>query len=343
MTDVVGQRLTDNLMSMTKIRRVGGTLNGLAGTGGYTFHNVPAGIQWGVTVPLPPSASYVNRIMSQTGPLTPSLYLPVALFELKDVPKMLWHAGNLLHKIQNEAGKGLDPISEGAAATLAYQFGWDPLIGDIKKMLAFATRVAKRQKMLKGAHSANGIKRRVTLATDSVTASGYYPVWSTFGSTIVPRYNTYSSVKQWATMRWKVRAQTDVGKPPDFVSAFRIDNGLTAGEIPIEVWKAMPWSWAIDWFADISNLLQASYNSIYYIPSPICVMTHHESRTFWDAAQNGGLSFTGGFAFYETKSREVFAPVPSASLKLPFLDGFKLSIIGSMTVLSIKGRATKRI
>lgn len=340
--DVVGNRKGDNPLSITKDTIEGGGFRDQYGQS-YIF-NMP-GLRHGVVNNEPDFSTYNNRIISQTGPLTPKLYLPVSVFELRDIPAMLKHAGDLLHKLTHlhrvPTGKlKLDPLAEGASATLAYQFGWAPLIQDIGRLCDFADVVRKRQYTLLRAHSSRGVKRKITLLDDSPeSVPGGKSLISTYSGLVYSRFTVLNTHKRWATIRWTVRDQSQIGKVPTFNEAFRISYGLNKGYIPIEIWKALPWSWAIDWFADISNVLQANHNMIYYKPSNMCRMSHYKTTYTWEPAKSkdGKVVFDGGKVISESKQRSVVAyPSPSLSLKLPFLDSFKLSILGSMSILRIK-------
>jgi hypothetical protein len=109
-------------------------------------------------------ASLVNRVLATTGPLTPRVNLPLALFELKDVPQMLRHAGNLLHGLRSPSR--LNKVKEAAAANLAYKFGWAPIIDDLGKLFDFSAAVRRKQRELKQANSSNGLRRRINLYAD---------------------------------------------------------------------------------------------------------------------------------------------------------------------------------
>jgi hypothetical protein len=261
----------------------------------------------------------------------------VFIYELKDIPDMLKHAGDLLHKIAVRP-RGLNPIKEGAAATLAYQFGWAPLMQDLRKMVDFADVVKKRQHILKTAHTKRGVRRRVNLDTVDSNTVTTETIMSTYGITIDARRIEHSKVKRWATLRWTVRDQSQIGYEPTFTDAFRTALGLNAGHVPIEIWKALPWSWAIDWFADISNILQANYNMIYYKPSNVCYMISQDR--YYTIVPTGIWApyCSIGYAELHSRFRSVNAPNTSISLRLPFLDSFKLSIVGSMAVLGLTGR-----
>lgn len=288
---------------------------------------------------VPDISSYLNRLLATTGPLTPRINLPLFVYELKDIPMMLRHAGDLLHKIKRPSG--LDPAKEAAAATLAYQFGWAPLVGDLKKLLSFGDAVAKQQRILKGAHSERGIRRRVSFGEEKYATNGIDPVWSVYGLFLTPEFNSELGCKTWGVVRWKVRDSTQVGKYPSWNTSMRTALGFNAGMIPISVWKAIPWTWLIDWFADISNVLTARYNMIYYRPYRACIMRTSWNTRRYRAVPTGpnptDICSEGTIESVFKERYPVNSPSPSVNLKLPFLDSFKLSILGSLTILRISG------
>lgn len=300
-------------------------------------------------ISLPPGNVPANAVLRAlaNGPLTPKVNLPLAIIEMKDIPKMLRHAGDLLHNIRRPSN--LSPDKEAAAATLAYQFGWKPLIEDILKMINFADAVKKKQNILERAHSTKGVRLRTHFGEDQTTSGGSYPVWSQGSLHIRQNYKDFKSSKSWATVRWTVKDKSQIGRIPSYQDGFRNALGLNRGMIPITVWKALPWTWAIDWFADISNHLQKSYNLVYYNPSKVCIMSHTKTTRVWepyisdkyphphDGSKPGEV--LESVSFRERKSRTIHNP-SSASLRLalPFLDGFKLSILGSLSILAIRNR-----
>jgi len=281
----------------------------------------------------------VNRVLATTGPLTPNVNLPLFLFELKDVPRMLRHAGDLLHKIRRPSG--LDPIKEAAAANLAYKFGWAPIIQDLGKLLDFSEAAKKQQKRIKGAYSSKGIRRRITLEENQVANYGSKLVWSVYGLLLRVDYIGNVSYKTWATVRWTVRDPSKYGYEPSFNEALKTSLGLNAGQIPITVWKAMPWSWMIDWFTDISNVLQANYNSIYFKPSRLSIMRHTidmiEHKPIMGFHGDPANMLTAGTLKQEFKHRYANnAPTTNVTLRVPFMDSYKLSVLGSLAILRSK-------
>lgn len=292
---------------------------------------------------LPPTkidSSMWNRLYASTGPLTPKVNLPLFIFELKDIPMMLKHAGDLLHKIKTPSRLSLD--KEAAAATLAYQFGWAPLIQDLRKLINFSELVHKRQLELKSANSSKGLKRNMTFFDDTTSKTESQLLTSFFGVVTADVVVT-TQHKVWATCRWKLRSGQQFGREPSYKEAFKSALGFSAGQIPITVWKALPWSWMIDWFTDTSNILQASYNMIYYTPTQACIMEYRSVRETWPEASLNSSTMSGrvtaGGRFYESKNRSVqLIPSVKPVLRVPFLDTFKLSILGSLAILRFHRR-----
>lgn len=287
------------------------------------------------------SASDTNRVLAQSGPLTPRVHLPLFVYEMKDIPMMLRHAGNLLHGLRRPSG--LSPDKEAAAATLAYQFGWAPLMQDLGRMLDFADQTRKRQRQLEKAHSEKGLRRKITLGEETTRQTRTEVLHSSEAFWVESNVHITKTHKDWATVRWIVRDQGQIGRKPTFNEAFRSAYGLNRGHIPIQVWKALPWSWAIDWFGDISNILTANYNSIYYKPKGLNFMRTITVTEEYEPSINfngGGhpQTFTGGVRTCVRKQRKQAPASTSFRIKLPFLDNFKLSILGSMTILRIRGR-----
>lgn len=291
----------------------------------------------------------ISRILAQSGPLTPTVNLPLFVFELKDVPRMLKDAGDFLHKIKKPPPPGRGTLSEIASATLAYQFGWKPLAEDILKLISFQEAVAKVQRRLDRAESQRGYRHRVNLGEQTASQTLNQTLWSEggFSSGLVPIRCT-ASRKTWVTVKWKLKEKQVFGKHSSrYTNAMRVMLGLNPGMIPISVWKALPWTWLIDWFTDISNVLITSYNQIYYTAMDAMIM---QTTTY--KASHGGLRWntpprTGQISSgqYERviKTR---APFPLTApnlptLRRPALDAFQLSVLGSLTILRIKSGGRK--
>lgn len=101
----------------------------------------------------------------------------------------------------------------------------------------------------------------------------------------------------------------------------------------------------IDWFTDISSVLQANYNMLYYEPSQVNRMDHVTSITrhpAWPTKEEGWNEspiISKGEGELDDKWRQILSPsLLSPTLRVPFLDTFKLSVLGSLAILKLTGR-----
>lgn len=346
-SDVIGNRKADNPFSLERTTISGMTLYGAkGGPTGYKWVNWPYEPYSPYVAFLPAEDIPISRILASTGPLTPKVNLPLFFIELKDIPRMLKHAGDFLHGLLKKPLRKLSP-QEHAGYNLAYQFGWKPLIEDLWKLLKFSEAVAKRQQELKKAHSTTGLKRRIQL-TDMTESNRMTDYVESVGGIKTSTFNRSRTMKSWATIRWTVRDKAAVGalKEPGYTDSLRSALGLNRGIIPIAIWKAIPWTWLIDWFADLSNMLTASYNMLYYEPSSLCYMRKRTVTWVHPTAvvYTDGIVFSSGEYYKEDKYRKVIAkPTNLPTLSVPYIDTFKLSILGSLSVLSISRGIPKYI
>lgn len=347
-TDVIGEmfgvdgNLKDHQFNLTTVLQQGNVINARRDLGGgdwISYENrintFPARLPE-VTVSSGLRGQFFVRLLASTGPLTPKVNLPLFIFELKDIPLMLKHAGDLLHKIREPSR--LSPAKEAAAANLAYQFGWAPLVGDILKLLDFEKHVMRRQIELSKANSRRGLKRRMPFldVPPSLMSHDDDVLLSSVAGNVRGSVTKTSSTRAWATVRWKVKSGQSYGKLATHNEAFRSALGLNLGMIPITVWKALPWSWMIDWFADISNTLQANYNMIYYNASSACFMEQRTQQVWTSGGTNSIGSLSAGYWRRDVKIRTPLSTSTSVNtLRVPFLDTFKLSILSSLTIQSL--------
>lgn len=336
--DVIGNFPSGNSLDILKKDVSGSTITGQQGNN--IASNAPTNFYTTFEDLLPGysnDASVRNRLLAQTGPLTPKVNLPLFIFELRDLPQMWREAGNFLLKLRKKPTKLLSD-KEAAAATLAYQFGWRPLIEDLMKACNFAELVRKKQQELDRAGSSKGLKRRIIL--DDTTATKVVTPTIFSSPTFSPKITYAQSRKVWATCRWKLRDNNKYGYKATWIEAFKTALGLNPGMLPISVWKALPWTWMIDWFTDISNVLIANYNSLYYRPTNGWFMQTLAVTATHPSYKNQDAILAPGTKTVVRKMRNVIPSISNASvtLRVPFLDSFKLSILGSMTILRIRGR-----
>ncbi len=352
--DVTGNMGADNFFSSRKITRTGAILSGQRiyppGTvypNGATigWNDVPCNIRaawpewfpnWGGN-----DAQSLVTAAARTNPFRPDVLLPVFLFELGDIPKMIRHAGRMLligagmWRNRRRPLSGLPLAKEVAAANLALQFGWLPLIGDLVKLADFSSAVDRRKKELERLASGKGLKRRITLLqweSELKQNTFFYSNYATVISGVVTRRQRQ---KRWATVRWKPNSPA-IPLPSSDEDVRKMLLGLTPGAITMNVWEALPWSWLVDYFTNIGEVLRANQGHMQARVVSCCVMSNTIDQFQYPGGffgyPNGSLALSAGSYTNELKYRWVGIPPTSPSFKFPLLTGSQLSILGSLAI-----------
>jgi hypothetical protein len=146
---------------------------------------------------------------------------------------------------------------------LALEFGYKPLLRDILN-LAYKQRIA--QERLKQLLRDNGrpVRRRIVLRDESVsgaptsgTAYGcLQPVLVTQYYVRQPTWKqaTYFRERIWASARFRYWLP---GGPRDVAWTKKMLSRLYGREVsPSALYNAIPWSWLIDWFSNLGDLIE---------------------------------------------------------------------------------------
>lgn len=315
------------------------------------------------------------RALNLTNPGRHEVTLPSFLVELRDIPKMLRFAGRLLNavgdsfsifmgayniwkrntgvpfsrgltpaQVRKLIGSRLLPEQQGglsaaqtiAAANLAIQFGWAPLVRDLQKLCDFQGAVTRRRKEINRLCSGSGLKRKITLQNDENTRI-YKNVWiDSVAGVLQVDVTAYTHTKRWVVCRY--RPAFPVSSPPTDQQLMNQIYGLSVHGVLSSAWELLPWSWLIDWFTNMGDIINFSNNEI-ATTSTSCVMSMRISKftnpggvAVWP--NDGSKSWVGCTTLFETKGRYPYRPgLDAFSVSLPFLGGNQLSILGSLALL----------
>jgi hypothetical protein len=190
-----------------------------------------------------------GRVLSarnNSRPDRPVQNLAIALIELRDIARLLKVSGDTL-------------ISKGASAYLSYEFGWKPIISDLRKLVDLQASISKRFKFLL-ANSGKTVKReRVLYEMDGQLVQDQFVV----GGDPAPRSVSPPAGTYYSEGKWTARAvyhtsfkyeMPDVGLREPTGAEKRMLSGLN---IDLSVlWNVLPWSWLIDWFSTAGDLIE---------------------------------------------------------------------------------------
>lgn len=279
----------------------------------------------------------VANIWARTNPSRASVLLPAAIFELKDLPDMIRQAGRFLKTARRDWPSLVRPGKETrdlASANLALQFGWAPLVSDLVKMAKFQSSVDKRRKEIEANTSSGGYRRRITLGTSTLSISGSRAVnFGNYRNFFVP-YTGKSTSKQWAVVKWQPTSPGTSILPKSDNELRRLLAGLTLSQALINAWEVLPWSWLIDYFTNIGDVLQAG-NNHYAKPLSGSVMTTITTEVSHATFDQGDDRLSAGTV---TIVRKVRAPLGAITLQatIPTLGVGQLSILSSLAVLKFR-------
>lgn len=348
-----GDHVSVNAFSMNRTRVSGGFIggsyiNGNPPSGRKTLSSFPADYYNSRRKAMPATPAIPNglptKLYAQASPDKPQVLLPVFIAELREVPRLIRDLGLMNIFKSTNIRRASQGQKTAAAMWLSGNFGWAPLLSDLKKLVTFADSVARREKEMDKLYSQNGLRRRVSLFEEtggphSVTLN--VSSAASFGNNYATGNPT---VKVWGVVRYKPVVLPD-GSPlkrPTPRELRRRILGLNAASITLNIWEALPWSWMIDYFVNIGDFLQANPLGRTAVPFGGCIMTHR----FWQGLvpeihgpydQNFNRFTCGKAEIYtETKERVIAVSSPTPTVLMNPLSGHQLSILGSLAVLKAR-------
>lgn len=327
--DTTGSPRLDHTLSISRFRANVEPINGrhVVGGTGLEFSNfdpTSANI-WGasnhLTLTHPVSnTDAATQVLARTNPNKYAVNGPVSFLELRELPLLLKKQGDNI-------------IEHAAGGYLTWQFGWKPLISDLKKLLDFNGLVDKKVKELEHLYQRGGLHRKRSFGTVHTELVTPYVEQSAWGVSLPYKLKAVTSKEKWATVRWSPTVLPPRDKASLRRQAIQIVYGLELS--PSNVWEATPWSWLVDWFSNVGDYLSI-YNGVVPVkPSVPCVMERTTTVRHY-TPDNFSSGITGGNATstYQTELRSLVGAGLTASI--PFLTGRQLSILGSLAILRLR-------
>lgn len=276
-------------------------------------------------------AQLKTKALALMNPSKPTVDLPVFIFEFKDFPRMLQQLGRVLQK-------KVKP-SDVAGGYIAYSFGWAPLISDATKLFGLSKLINDRLRYLQSLEAGRRSKRRLGGQGPTVTSQGTYtlPGW---GATPWLSANWQITEKHtyWATGKVKLLGKLPSGYEEKRWLAARAALGLNLSAASL--WEALPWSWLIDYFSNIGDILDSQRGFIPHQVTQLCVMATTEVENKLSGMKPyQGITASGGTLKRVYKQRGVYI-APTASFSFDTLlsthqQGILLSLVSSRALRSI--------
>jgi len=258
----------------------------------------------------------------RTNPSRPYIDIPSEFLQLHDIVDAL-------------RGARLDAFAKRAAgAFVATEFGVNPLLDDITKLLKLHKQINKRVKQLQQIQGNGGLRSTVKVFDGSFSIADFDQLMqSTFGYYVSKgRYCSTEVVR--VHCRWSPSATFFPWEQHPHPSV-ELATSILLGGGTIDmgtVWELIPWSWLFDWFGNVGDYLAATRNTVQARLTSVSVMRHQRSEWTWAPSNINGTAQVGAAtAVRETKNRVLSAVFPEASL--PFLNESQLGIGAALTIL----------
>lgn len=218
-------------------------------------------------IPVPSAASlesYGPTAYRRMRPDNPIMSLPNALYELKDVPEMLKQAFEIKRKFQGREFALRDIHSY----NLGILFGWLPLLSDVNSLFNNQEKVAKQVKYILK-NNGRPVNRRIefrdetrddlqTVAEYDTSFPELFPILVTqsYAGGGHTKITHRTETKLWASGQFRFWFD-DLDHLTDTQKASAVRTMLYGisqnGPSPSQIYKAIPWSWLIDWFTNLGD------------------------------------------------------------------------------------------
>lgn len=269
----------------------------------------------------PSDASVASTVLSKTNPSKAYVDLPVGIAELRELPEI----------IRTQYAKSIkEALTKGAATSyLTYQFGLKPFVDDMKKMLNFHSRVEKRVKEIKHLQR-KGLRRTIDIGGYSATTKYPNTVLQSSVIFITRDVEHVATERVWGHVRYRpapilLKYSNDQLR----ALAYRAVLGLTVDFNT--AYQLIPWSWLVDWFSNLGDIVESSRNIVPVTHDQPLVMRHVRNEFSFPEWTSGLAYLSPGKVSIETKSRKR-VPV-TLSVDIPFLTKRQSAILASIAAL----------
>jgi hypothetical protein len=251
-------------------------VGGFTPMGLWNTWNIPAMVlttQW-----IPDTTAWELQAYKKTRPRIEKASAFVFAAEMRDIPRMLRSTSRTFDELWKVMGgsTGVSKVMQPKKVAdnfLNHQFGWTPFLGDLKKFHQTFQNAAAIKARLR-ANNDKYVVRRATLSDQesrkqisSGTGMAVEPLGDLISKLFIPgvqptwelveiQRSTVSAVGQYKYYRPEFDASL-----PDYDSAWnriRREADIYGARIsPANVYRAVPWTWLIDWCVDFGSVIDA--------------------------------------------------------------------------------------
>jgi hypothetical protein len=293
-----------------------------------------------IAFPTPSSATKASlawKILAETNPSAPDVSIPAFIGEMKDL-------ANLPLKVKDWGGSLLRKIALGH---ITWRWAIKPMISDLQKLIFFTEDTDRRFREIVNLSRGRKIRKRVSLGSSIAQTVSNNVLRHSENFLVSYRRTLTNSVKEWGSSQWRIAdgsiiprtlSKADLAKMHDL--ATDINLGLTSHEALAAAWELCPWSWFVDWFVNVGDVIAATNNTLGLHWDSVCYMRTITSRYDYELTSTWPSGYTISGIPYESevvKERYVVSPTLSVSPSFrPLLAQKTWSILGSLAALRLE-------
>jgi hypothetical protein len=269
-----------------------------------------------------------TKALANMNPNAPVVDTPLFIFEFKDFPQMLKNLGDIL-------GKRMKPDAI-PGGYLAYSFGWKPLVADLLALFDIQKSISDRLAYLKRLEYGGHIRRSLGggIVQHSIQANGYSAVSSGTMTAVKADIELLEEQKVWFTANAKLLDPLPLLLSEQQNLSTDIVLGLNVD--PSTLWNMIPWSWLIDYFSNIGDVMLAYRGGLRFSVTRMCVMcTTKFQSNLTNVRPFSSVLVEGGNLLTIAKQRSVFTdPRPQLTWD-PILSGSQILNIGALVTAGV--------
>jgi hypothetical protein len=219
-----------------------------------------------------------------------------ALVELRELPRMGIATFKELPRILQSRN---DFFRQLGSQYLNLEFGWKPFLRDVKDMINLGHIISKKLQQL-SRDNGRGVRRRGTLlkarsrtntSTNviAISPTGVTQLQNNLGATRSTEYRKIDDIWFSARFRYFIPNTED-----PFWRLKAATAAIGVNPNPHLLWQVLPWSWLIDWFTNVGDVLaNLSYNSAEDMVADYAYCMRHTKETWrMTAIRNYGTGST---------------------------------------------------
>lgn len=266
------------------------------------------------------TVAYATQAAARTTPNHPNVDMIQNVLELGDIPRAVQVASK-------------NAVEKMAEDNLRNEFGLKPIIKDINKLLDFAHLFNKKMEKIMKLKETGGYRSTVTLdKLSEVFACNNVAIHSS-GVLFVDSWEAVGKRVIRGHVRWLPNADYSKYTQVEMSAmAKRAVIGLEANFSGL--WEGLPWSWLIDWYSNVGDLLMLTRNIIPVTLNGVSIIRTTTTTSTTHLINNGTQTIHPGTVIKERKER--YPGSVTLEAHLPLLTASQMGILASLLVMKTK-------